>query len=486
LTDLKETIDSVEEKNQNQAKLEKRIEFLKNTISRLKFTIREQKKLVKELKESENAKENLPNDIKILKDLVSSQREDLKSKDETISRLESELNQTKSELAKKEERLEQSIKKERFLEQKERIRALVKEKEKLQNEIKSLQSRLEKFEQDTSREDLNEKLARANKKIEQLRQKNENFRAQIKYLQQKVDNFNNNQKTQSELNDKVNRLKTQLAQKRQVRDNLTNKVNTLQEELNRAKAKIKRYEQEREDLVGQVNYFQEELEKLKNKKLQEWDKNDLMEDIYSQFTQERGFINEKITNYEQEILELENLVEKKDENLRELREKIQDSEDLQKTQKHTEKPIVEDKTKDLQSDIVESINSGEISGGKKLTLNVKNVPQYYQKGLIEYMFEIMNANNKQDVIDFLIQNLDAENPQIRRFTVKILSKIKTNKVFNALIDNISDNDWLVRYYLVKALKSFPEFDGVKRVLREYLNDKDVDVREAAKEALQEL
>lgn len=488
MREIKDAIDSVEEKNQNEAKLKKKIEFLKSTINRLKFTIKEQKKLVKELKESESAKEDIPNDIKILKDLVSTQREDLKDKDDTISRLESNLNQVKSELAKKEEILENTVEKERFLGLKDRIRSLVKEKKELKNRINSLQSKLKKFEDDKSQEEITRKLGEAKQKITDLKRERESSNSQIEHLQQKVDKLRNSQTTQSELNQKITDLKSEIREKEEEKKGLANKVNHLQEKLTQAQEKIKRLKQEKEDLVGKVSYFQEELEKLESKKLERLDKTDLMEDIYSQFTKEKGFVNEKVSNYEEKILELKELLEKKDSKIETLRKKLQEGE----TPRGVDQTLIEESVNQSESGKIQKDKTDKVitidqkAGSEKVGLNVKDIPQFYQKGLIEYMFNVMSENRKQNVIDFLIQNLDNENPQVRRFTIKILSTVKTNKVFNALIDRISDDDWLVRYYMVKALKSFPEFDGVKKVLEEYLNDPDVDVREAAKEALQEL
>jgi len=487
LTDTKELIDSVEEKNEETIKLEKKVEFLKNTINRLKLTIQKQKRLVAELKKSENSREDIPNDVKILKDLVSTQREDLKNKDTTISRLENESIQLKSKLAESKEKLANSVDKDRLLGLKERIRTLVKEKEKAQDKINSLQTELEQIGGEKTQKELHEEIKIANQEIEDLKREKENSNAQIDYLQKKVETFINAQSSQSKLNQEINSLRDTLDETEKENKALTNKVNQLEEKLRQFRTALEKKEQEKEDLVGQVKYFQEELEKIKNKNFGSIDKSNLMEEIYNQITQEQGFVNEKIVDYEQKIIELEKVIEKKEEKIESLRKEAQDSNNLQNdSQIPMQKSAMAEESKSPQKDQVKSMLIDQNTSLDTIALNAENIPQFYQKNLIEYMFSIMNENHKQNVIDFLIQNLDSNNPQIRRYTIKILSKVQTSKVFNALIDRISDDDWLVRYYMVNALKSFSEFNGVKKVLREYLNDLDVDVREAAKEALKEI
>lgn len=487
MTDTKELIDSVEEKNEETIKLEKKVEFLKNTINRLKLTIQKQKRLVAELKESENTREDIPNDVKILKDLVSTQREDLKNKDTTISRLENENKQLKSQLAENKEKLANTVDKDRLLGLKERIRSLVKEKEEAQHKIKSLQTELKQIGDQKTQRELDEKLKQANQEIEDLIREKENSNAQIEYLQKKVENFTDTPSHQSKLKQEINSLRDRLNGTEQENKALTNKINQLEEKLGRFRTELEKKEQEKEDLVGQVNYFQEELEKVKNKNFDSIDKSDLMKEIYSQFSQEQGVVNEKIAEYKQKIIELEKGIKKKEKKIESLRKEVHNSNKLQnESQIPMERSAMAEESNSHKRDQVKRKVIDQNKEFDSLALNAENIPQFYQKSLIEYMFNIMTENHKQNVINFLIQNLDSNNPQIRRYTIKILSKVQTSKVFNALIDRISDSDWLVRYYMVKALKSFSEFDGVKKVLKEYVNDVDVDVREAAKEALREL
>ncbi|TFF97811.1 MAG: hypothetical protein EU547_03325 [Promethearchaeota archaeon] len=487
MTGLKDLIDSVEEKNQNTIELENKIEFLKNTINRLKFTIKEQKRLVEELKESETNKDNIPNDVKILKELVSSQREDLKSKDKIISRLEIEIQNLKEQLSKKEKFLSESIDKKQYSDLKGKVQRLLKEKEESRIKIRSLKSRLKQFEADNSKEKIIKKLNEANIKINDLIHEKENSNAQISFLEKRLENIKDSQSNQAEMKQELVKLRAQIANEQQEKQRLINKIELLQKELNETRAKIDRQKQEKEELIGQIDYFQEELENLKSKKLENFDKNNLMEDIYSQFTKEKGLVSKSLTNYEQRIFELENLVEQKEVQIKDLKRKLELYEQAKKEFKMVEEIAINEEIHSNSSpDVIEPGLSNQTKAIKNVSLDVENVPQFYQKNLIEYMFNIMNQSHKKSVIDFLIQNLDNNDPQIRRFTIKILSRVRTSKVFNALIDRISDKDWLVRFYLVKALKSFSEFNGVKQVLNEYLNDADVDVREAAKDALKEI
>ncbi len=516
MKNLKDLIDSVEEKNQNTVDLEKKVENLRNTINRLRFTIKEQKRLIEDLKrEGKAPQEDIPSDLRILKEIISNQRQNLNAKDNIISRFEDQTEQLESELRRKEEQISGTIDRSQYLDLKKRIESISRERDEAQNRITSLEAKINELKNRTAEEDLNKKLAQAKVIIEDLQREKKSHNAQIETLEQKIGELTDAQDTQKHTNRELTKSKTKVKLKEQENEKLSNKIESLREKIEELQGKterkeqekeelsntlanlrktkehlqekVERKEQEKEDLIGQVNYFQEELEKLKNKKLGDLDKSDLMNEIYGQFEKERGFINEKISNYEQRILDLEDLVEKKENQLQEVRKQLQETERIRKSSQITSQ---EQKNKQATAVNKETILTNIIHSPpnrrEDVSLNVENIPQFYQKRLIEYMFTVMSENNKQRVIDFLIQNLNHKSPEIRRFSIKILSKVKTNKVFNALIDRISDRDWLVRYYLVKALETFKEFDGIKKVLKEYLNDVDVDVREAAKDALNQI
>jgi HEAT repeat protein len=68
--------------------------------------------------------------------------------------------------------------------------------------------------------------------------------------------------------------------------------------------------------------------------------------------------------------------------------------------------------------------------------------------------------------------------------MSILCNVNNEKVNNAFANLIYDDNWLVRFYLVKIISKVrnPE---LKKLLKELTNDNDVDVREAAELAKKE-
>ena len=74
--DLKDLIDTVEEKESSLSELEQEVKHLKEELKKLNFTIREQKLLIQEQENKLQRSEifELPGDIRILKDMLVSQR----------------------------------------------------------------------------------------------------------------------------------------------------------------------------------------------------------------------------------------------------------------------------------------------------------------------------------------------------------------------------------------------------------------------------
>ena len=108
-----------------------------------------------------------------------------------------------------------------------------------------------------------------------------------------------------------------------------------------------------------------------------------------------------------------------------------------------------------------------------------NLPKSYQAHLFTTMLENLDTENKEKVISSLIQDLkNHENFEIKRNAMSILCHINSEKVNNAFANLIYDDNWLVRFYLVKIVSNTrnPE---LKKLLKELANDIDIDVREVA-------
>jgi HEAT repeat protein len=83
-------------------------------------------------------------------------------------------------------------------------------------------------------------------------------------------------------------------------------------------------------------------------------------------------------------------------------------------------------------------------------------------------------------MDCLISDLKSKNSETKSNAIKILSQIKNDKIYDAFIEIIDDQDWIVRYNLIKALEKFEKkTEEFKNLLKKLTKDTDVDVRELA-------
>ena len=112
-----------------------------------------------------------------------------------------------------------------------------------------------------------------------------------------------------------------------------------------------------------------------------------------------------------------------------------------------------------------------------------NLPKSYQAQLFTSMLENLDIDNKNKVIDTLIQDLkNHENFEVKRNAMSILCHLNSDKVNKAFANLIHDENWLVRFYLVKIVSKTrnPE---LQKLLKALANDIDIDVREAANRML---
>ncbi len=452
--DLKDLIDRVEERNKTRAQLEERIDFLTEERKRLRFTINEQKKIIEELSNKIPKFEETPEDVQILKELVISQREELNEKEEQIVILRQSVMELTDQLQERDSMLSQKV----------NIQKL-EEKQNTIAEIESIKSELEYLKENDQQEHLLVKLNIANEKIEELEQEKKKLNSQVSYFQEELEKSKQSDGSQVQIAD----------------------------EFSEAYNRIENLKQENEDLKVQVVYLEEELDKVNEKLHKKVDHIELVEEFKDQFEKEKQILNDKIQHYEQLISGLENSVQYKENQIIELKQNIQKltniNQDMQKSLgvQHFENISEPSEVDEEKIKILKTFPENNIQNLQNLQskgICAENLPEIYQRLLIERMFSIMNEFNKERLIDLLIQDLYHDIPEIRRFTIKVLSKVKTIKVFNTLIDLLYDKDWLVRFYLVKALGNFRDFEGINDVMKAFLNDSDVDVRKAAKRILE--
>jgi serine/threonine-protein kinase len=103
------------------------------------------------------------------------------------------------------------------------------------------------------------------------------------------------------------------------------------------------------------------------------------------------------------------------------------------------------------------------------------------------MFLLLDKNQKLKIIGSLIQDMRNSDQEIKRNAINILTIIKDNNVFNALIEMLEDKDWLVRYSIIKALSKYEmKKKELQPILTKLTKDNDVDVRELAVRILEEM
>ena len=103
------------------------------------------------------------------------------------------------------------------------------------------------------------------------------------------------------------------------------------------------------------------------------------------------------------------------------------------------------------------------------------------------MYLLLNDNDKREIIDTLIKDLNNSNYDVKRAVLKILCEMRDEKVYDVFFDLLHDEDWVVRYNVIKALRNFG-FDNndFKGLLKKLTKDMDVDVRELAMKVLAEM
>ncbi len=118
---------------------------------------------------------------------------------------------------------------------------------------------------------------------------------------------------------------------------------------------------------------------------------------------------------------------------------------------------------------------------------LKSVPNQLQLSLFNRMYHLFDNNNKEIVINLLIQDLKSKNSEIKRNAIKILGHIRYKKVYDALFELINDKDWIVRYNVIKALSKFEKKnEEFTSFLKKLTKDVDVDVRELAIKVLNDI
>ncbi|MBY8987642.1 MAG: HEAT repeat domain-containing protein [Candidatus Lokiarchaeota archaeon] len=478
--ELKDLIDSIDSANQAHSDLETMIRYLKEEVQRLNFTVSEQKKIIQNQKlKASNI--NIPEDITVLKDLVTEQRQDLIKKDKDIEILQQTITDVSSEL-----------------------------------------ENIQKFDGE------NKELIYANKEIVQLTEENEVYRKQIDDLLNAIKEL---QSGRDNTTIKVGEETSELIEAKKLIIKLTeeNGINRVQIESSRHEIEeLRKKEQESEALKIQylhelnevnkildqltfdndqyhekVNYLQQKLEetvKLKEEQFKEVEEstnyeetNQKLFDLEIENNELKNIINTNITiieNLKQRNQDVENKLEEKakieDQKLDDLRQKaLEKDEELNSTNLKLQK--IENANKQLSDLIVElKVLEDTIEDRVELvTIPKQTVFENYPPTLFFRMYKLLSNDYKTSIVDLLIEDLKSTNRDSRTYAIKVLSAIKGPKVFDELKELVKDDDWIVKLYLIKALRNF-EYSETTDLLKILQVDGDPDVREAAIEMLSKL
>ena len=481
--DIKDIINTVEKETKSRSELEATINSLKKEINRLKFTIKEQHLLIEEQGDQISFPQiDIPSEIKILNEMITSQRKDLVKRDDSIDKLNDKIDEITSQMEKpKNETFE--VQSNDLLEAQELILKFSEENEEYRNQIEDLKNQLESIESEkvvlketnNVQTEENEELVNIKRLNFQLMEQNGLLRVEIESLKAKM------QKRIEEASSEELELAN-----RKIED-LTSEIDSLNAQMQEGIEKVSSEELELanrkiEDLTSEIDslnaQMQKGIEKVSSEELEFANRKieDLTAEIEDYDTQLKFLQRELEKPIEPAIISTEDALE-----FAEMKEQYDNTKsELLKYQKENE--LLNNKLSELESHNVELIDIESSTNSIAY-----DFPEHFQIALFKRMYKLLDDNNKKSVINTLIKDLNSKNNEIKRSAIKILSEIKDKKVYDAFLKLIHDEDWLIRYNLIKALSKFDfESEEFKELLKKHLKDSDVDVRELAVKMLNEI
>ena len=147
------------------------------------------------------------------------------------------------------------------------------------------------------------------------------------------------------------------------------------------------------------------------------------------------------------------------------------------------------KENQILNQTITELKEKQISAGEGTNHELPEVPSLtkrMQQSLFFRMYYLLDDFKKEKVINYLILDLKSANYQIKRNAIKILSVLKNQRIYDTFLEMVNDNDWIVRYSIIKALSKFEDKDDeLKLLLKHFSRDVDVDVRELALKILED-
>ncbi len=487
--ELRDLIESIDSANKAHTDLVTVIKYLKEEVQRLNLRVNEQKRIItnqgNRLSKYEDS--DIPEDVIILKDLITNQREDINKKDKHIKILEQSIEElTKSlELTHNEFEINEELNDARSW-----ITQLTDDNKKKQSEIETLKNVIEELEKEGKffasgvENDEYQELIDAKKIIFQLTEENGLHRVKIESL--KAERNELQEKFQEATNANKN-YQNNLNLANQEIDTLTRDLNETQEKVTFLKNKIDSLQiQEDEELTKLRNNSRTIDELLDIISDLETDKINFLQEISAKdnrildLKEKKELLEEKITEHE------ELMTKQQEEFTRILNEKESElgliSQELirnENTNQQLNELIIELKNQEVKMQKQQQEPSSQLTPPKTLSFN--SLPQ----NLFLMMLQSLDHKNKNQIIDQLILDLNHPEREIKTSAIKMLSLINSEKTFQALKNMITDPDWIVKLYLIKAFFKFKNPE-VKSLLSKFRSDEDPDVRETAERTIEKL
>ena len=481
--ELKDLIDSVDSANQAHSDLETMNRELKEEVQRLNFTIDEQIRIIQnqESKLSNFPNGHIPEDIAVLKELVTQQRQDIIKKDkdveilqQTISEITVELENVQKYEGENEELIYANKEIVQLTEENENFRLKIEE---LNITLANHQKRSVNYEE--APEEKGSDLLEAKKVIIQLTEENGISRVQIANFQQELENLKQQNKENEALK---NQFSHELIETNKILDQLSYDNDQYHAKVNYTQQKLDetvKLQEELPKVEGDNNELEELNKILFELEIENNDLNNLVntnismiENLKQRNTDMEKKLGEEINFRTQKIDDLQDKVLEKDEMLNKLTLKSQKFENA-----------------NIQlSDIIVDLKVQQDDNGKGIEFESTPQSVVYEDlppNLFFKMYRFLNENDKLTIVNQLIDNLKSKIRDLRTYAIKILSVIKGDRVFEVLKDIVNDDDWIVKLYLIKAFRNFNQDDTIP-LLKKMLEDKDIDVREAALSMLTDL
>jgi len=549
LKDLIDTVEketrSHAELEQIISSLKEEINKFKFTVKEQKFLI---ESLKTQLGDEQIERVVLPSEIDILKDIISSQRQELNEKQSDIEKLYDRIDNLATSMEINEDISDLEIRNKDLLENQMQIVQLSNENQEYRHQIKFLKDQIEELRLEKSEvkelieeideePEVNEELINVKRLNFQLMEENGLLRLEVESLKTKFQE-NLERAISEELKSAQERNAVLSSKFESLKNKLHEHIETSSEELESAQERnailsaelesLKAKLQEREDssseelesaqeknaiLLAELEFLKAKLQEREDSSSEELEsaqeKNAIllaeMESLKAKL-QERGDIgkeelklaNDKISILTAELADYKAQVDYLKVQLEDIHEPI-----IVTTEDALEFAEMREKFENLKIELsnyqIENQNLNKMlkqSKEKEVDIKneqiyepeiLKNIPKQLQLPLFNRIYHLLDKNNKEIVINLLIQDLKSNNSEIKRNAIKILSHIRYKKVYDALLELINDKDWIVRYNIIKALSKFEKKnEEFTSFLKKLTKDVDVDVRELATKILSDI